>query len=198
MNSIYLLLLLYSKRILRFCNIGKKRKKSLTIIFIFFGKIFLYISFIIAIEKPLFSGELRNNIISKEVINKLEIQGFLDGYQRSKSGLDEFIEGGIQKRNIMEIIEHKIYADAYLRGYLQFETDLSRYITMNKSEMYLQAIGFKDGCLRAKARLNKFPGVGMDNLGLTKLRQQLIYIDAYQRGYYRWLFTNSCLPTPYN
>ena len=93
MNSIYLLLLLYSKRILRFCNIGKKRKKSLTIIFIFFGKIFLYISFIIAIEKPLFSGELRNNIISKEVINKLEIQGFLDGYQRSKSGLDEFIEG---------------------------------------------------------------------------------------------------------
>ena len=154
MNSIYLLLLLYSKRILRFCNIGKKRKKSWTILFIFFGKIFLYISFIVAIEKPLFSGELRNNIISKEVINKLEIQGFLDGYQRSKSGLDEFIEGGIQKRNIMEIIEHKIYADAYLRGYLQFEIDLSRYITINKSEMYLQAIGFKDGCLRAKARLN--------------------------------------------
>lgn len=73
MNSIYLLFLFYLKRILRFCNIGKKRKKSLIIFFIFFGKIFLYISFIIVIEKFFFFGEFRNNIIFKEIINKFEI-----------------------------------------------------------------------------------------------------------------------------
>ena len=38
----------------------------------------------------------------------------------------------------------------------------------------------------------------MDKLGLVELRQQLIYIDAYQQGYDRWLLTNSCVPKPYN
>lgn len=167
-------------------------------IFIFVGKIFLLLSFLIAIEKPIFSGEVRSNIVSKETINILEFQGFIDGYQRSKSGLPEFIEAGIQKRNIVEIIEQKIYADAYLQGYLQFEIDLGEYISMNQSEMYLQTIGFEDGCLTAKAGLNEFPEVGMNKLGLVELRQQLIYIDAYQQGYDRWLFTNSCLPAPYD
>ena len=179
-------------------NIGKKTKRILHNFFIFVVKIFLSLVFLIAIKKPIFAGEIRTNMISTEIINKLEIQGFFDGYQRSKSGFGKFIEAGIQKRNILEIIEQKIYADAYLRGYLQFEIDLGEYISMNQSEMYLQAIGFEDGCLRAKAGFNEFPNVEMNKLGLVELRQQLIYIDAYQQGYDRWLLTNSCVPKPYN
>ncbi|WP_426547745.1 hypothetical protein [Dapis sp. BLCC M126] len=162
------------------------------------GKAFLLLSYIIAIEKPIFAGEIRSNILSIETRNAIEAKGFIDGYQRSKSGLGQFIEAGIQKLNIVEIIEQKIYADAYLRGYLQFQIDLGEYISINKSEMYLQAIGFEDGCLRAKARLNEFPEVGINKLGLAGLRQQLIYIDAYQQGYSRWLLTHSCVPSPYN
>ena len=138
-------------------NIGKKTKRILHNFFIFVVKIFLSLVFLIAIKKPIFAGEIRTNMISAEIINKLEIQGFFDGYQSSKSGFGKFIEAGIQKRNIVEIIEQKIYADAYLHGYLQFEIDLGEYISMNQSEIYLQAIGFEDGCLRAKAGLNEFP-----------------------------------------
>ncbi len=197
-NTIYLWLLLDSNNILSFSNIAIKTKKILHIFLILVWKIFLFMSYIIAIEKQIFAGEIRSNILSIETRNSLEVKGFIDGYQRSKSGLDEFIEAGIEKRNIVEIIEQKIYADAYLRGYLQFKIDLGEYISMNESEMYLQAIGFKDGCLTAKAGLNEFPEVGMNKLGLAELRQQLIYIDAYQQGYDRWLLTNSCVPRPYN
>ncbi|MGD1714782.1 hypothetical protein [Hydrocoleum sp. CS-953] len=69
---------------------------------------------------------------------------------------------------------------------------------MNKSEMYLQAIGFEDGCFRAKAGLNEFPEVGMNKLGLVELRQQLVYIDAYHQGYSRWLLTDYSVPAAYN
>ncbi|MEM1170851.1 MAG: hypothetical protein AAGJ08_17675 [Cyanobacteria bacterium P01_H01_bin.35] len=155
-------------------------------------------SYVITIENPIFAGEIRSNIVSIETRNRLEAKGFIDGYQRSKSGLGEFIEAGIKKRKIVEIIEQKIYADAYLRGYIQFEIDLGEYINMNQSEVYLQAIGFEDGCLRAKSGLNEFPEMGMNKLGLADLRQQLIYIDAYQQGYSRWLLTDSCVPAPYN
>ncbi|MGD1698678.1 hypothetical protein [Dapis sp. BLCC M229] len=162
------------------------------------GKTFLLLSSVIVIEKPIFAGEIRSNIVSIETRNSLEAQGFIDGYQSSKSGLGEFIEAGIQKLNLVEIIEQKIYADAYLRGYLQFQIDLGEYMSINKSEIYLQAIGFQDGCLRAKAGLNEFTEMGMNKLGLAELRQQLIYIDAYHQGYSRWLLTDSCLPAPYN
>ncbi len=197
-NTIYLLRLLDSKNILSLYKIAIKTKKILHIFFIFVGITFLFLSFIIALEKQIFAGEIRSNIVSIETINSLEANGFIDGYQRSKSGLNEFIEAGFQKRNIVQVIEQKIYADAYLHGYLQFKIDLGEYISLNKTEMYLQAIGFENGCLRAKAGLNEFPQVGMNKLGLAELRQQLIYIDAYQQGYYRWILTNSCLPAPYD
>ena len=198
MNSIYFLFGFYLKHMCLLYNIGRKTKKILYKLLIVVGKTFLLLSSVIAIEKPIFAGEIRSNIVSIETRNKLESQGFIDGYQRSKSGLDEFIEAGIQKLNIVEIIEQKIYADAYLRGYLQFQIDLGEYISMNKTEMYLQAIGFEDGCLRAKAGLNQFPEVGINKLGLAELRQQLVYIDAYHQGYSRWLLTDSCVPAPYN
>ncbi len=198
MNSIYFLFGFYLKHMCLLYNIGRKTKKILYKLLIVVGKTFLLLSSVIAIEKPIFAGEIRSNIVSIETRNKLESQGFIDGYQRSKSGLDEFIEAGIQKLNIVEIIEQKIYADAYIRGYLQFQIDLGGYISMNKTEMYLQAIGFEDGCLRAKAGLNQFPEVGMNKLGLVELRQQLVYIDSYHQGYSRWLLTDSCVPAPYN
>ncbi len=198
MNSIYFWFGFYLKHIYLLDNIENKTKKILYKLLIVIGKTFLLLSSVIAIEKQIFAGEIRSNIVSIETRNSLEVQGFFDGYQRSKSGLGEFIEVGIQKRNIVEIIEQKIYADAYLRGYLQFKIDLGEYISMNESEMYLQAIGFEYGCLTAKAGLNEFPEVGMNKLGLAELRQQLIYIDAYQQGYDRWLLTNSCVPRPYN
>lgn len=192
------MLFLYPKKIISLYNIAIKAKKSLYTSCIFMIKNFIFIGFLIAIEKQIFAGEIRDIIIPIEVINRLENQGFIDGYQSSKSGLGEFIEEGIDKRNIVERIEQKIYADAYLRGYQQFEIDLGEYISMNKDETDLQSIGFKDGCLRAKAGLNYFPEVGIDQLGLARLRQQLIYIDAYQQGYYRWQLTHSCVPKPYN
>ena len=198
MNNIYFLFRLYSKNIFSLYNIGIKTKKNLHKLLIIFGKTFLFLSSVIAIGKPIFAGEIRSNIVSIETRNSLETQGFIDGYQRAKSGLDEFIAAGFQKRNIVEIIEQKIYADAYLRGYIQFEIDLGEYISMNESEVYLQAIGFKDGCLRAKARLNEFPEAEMNVLGLTKLREQLMYLDAYHQGYMRWELTYSCTPSPFD
>lgn len=198
MNTIYLLLLLGQKNIFSLYHIGIKTKKVLHKLLIFMGKTFIFMSYVITIENPIFAGEIRSNIVSIETRNRLEAKGFIDGYQRSKSGLGEFIEAGIKKRKIVEIIEQKIYADAYLRGYIQFEIDLGEYINMNQSEVYLQAIGFEDGCLRAKSGLNEFPEMGMNKLGLADLRQQLIYIDAYQQGYSRWLLTDSCVPAPYN
>lgn len=198
MNSIYFLFGFYLKHICLLYKIGKKTKKILYKLLIVIGKTFLLLSSVIVIEKPIFAGEIRSNIVSIETRNSLEAQGFIDGYQSSKSGLGEFIEAGIQKLNLVEIIEQKIYADAYLRGYLQFQIDLGEYMSINKSEIYLQAIGFQDGCLRAKAGLNEFTEMGMNKLGLAELRQQLIYIDAYHQGYSRWLLTDSCLPAPYN
>lgn len=160
--------------------------------------IFLIMSCVIDLESSGFAGEIRSDIVSSEEINKLEINGFIDGYQRAKSGMSEFIEAGLEKREIIETIEQKIYADAYLRGYIQFEIDLGEYIGINESEFDLQAIAFEDGCFMAKAGLNEFPEAGMDKLGLEELRKQLIYLDAYHQGYVRWEFTYSCFPSPYN
>ncbi len=63
--------------------------------------------------------------------------------------------------------------------------------------MKLQGIGFEDGCFTAKDGMNEFPELGMNELGLTKLREQLVYLEAYHQGYMRWEFTYSCTPSPY-
>ena len=125
--------------------------KSLNFFLIIIANIFLIMSSLIGLELSVSAGEIRSHIVSTEQRNKLETKGFIDGYQRAKSGLGEFIEAGLEKRNIVEIIEQKIYADAYLQGYIQFEIDLGEYIGMDDSEFYLQTIAFQDGCLRAKA-----------------------------------------------
>ncbi len=160
--------------------------------------IFLIMNSLINPNSSVYAGEIRSYIVSPEEINKLEKKGFIDGYQRAKLDLPEYIEAGLEKREIVETIKQKIYADAYLRGYIQFEIDLGEYMGINESEFYLQNIAFKDGCLRAKSGLNEFPEIGMDKLELEELRKQLIYLDAYHQGYARWQFTYSCFPSPYN
>ncbi|NEO54149.1 MAG: hypothetical protein F6K54_14315 [Okeania sp. SIO3B5] len=165
--------------------------------FIIFIKIFLLLGSVIVLNPVVFAGEIRSNIISPELRNKLERKGFIDGYQRSKSGLEPSINAEFENLNIAETIENNIYADAYLQGYTQFEIDLGEYISINKNEHELQVIAFKDGCLMAQTGLNEFPEAGMNRLGLEELREQLIYLDAYQQGYTRWLLTYSCIPSPY-
>ncbi|NEN89791.1 MAG: hypothetical protein F6K48_13100 [Okeania sp. SIO3H1] len=172
-------------------------QKRLYKLFIIVTKIFLLLGSVIVLNSLVFAGEIRSNIISPELRKKLEIKGFIDGYQRSKSGLEPSIEAEFEKLNILETIENNIYADAYLQGYTQFEIDLGEYISINQNEHELQAIAFKDGCLTAKIGMNEFPEAGMNKLGLEELREQLIYLDAYQQGYTRWLFTYSCIPSPY-
>ncbi|NEQ72881.1 MAG: hypothetical protein F6K23_07235 [Okeania sp. SIO2C9] len=166
-------------------------------LFIIVIKFFLLLGAVIVLNPLVFAGEIRSNIMSPELRKKLEIKGFIDGYQRSKSGLEPSIETEFEKLNIAEKIENNIYADAYLQGYTQFEIDLGEYISINQNEHELQVIAFKDGCLMAQTGLNEFPEIGMNKLGLEELREQLIYLDAYQQGYTRWLLTYSCIPSPY-
>ena len=172
-------------------------QKKLYKLFVIVTKIFLLLGSVIVLNPIVFAGEIRSNIISPELRTKLQRKGFIDGYQRSKSGLEPSIEAEFEKLNRVEKIENHIYADAYLQGYTQFEIDLGEYISINQKELELQIIAFTDGCLRAKIGMNEFPEIGINKLGLEELREQLIYLDAYEQGYSRWLLTYSCIPSPY-
>ena len=70
------MLFLDPKKIISLYNIAIKAKKSLYTSCIFMIKNFIFIGFLIAIEKQIFAGEIRDIIIPIEVMNRLENQGF--------------------------------------------------------------------------------------------------------------------------